>query len=63
MAETRTVRNKRRKLYVTVREIGVEMSGIERRLHDAGLHGTAHKVNAAQQELGWEAARRLRSAP
>lgn len=38
-----------------VREESVELVNMQRRLHDAGLHATAHLVNKASQRLGWEA--------
>ncbi len=43
----------------TVREVSVAIVEIERKLHNAGLHATAHKVNEATKKLGWEAAERI----
>ena len=40
-----------------VRDTGVEMIAMQRRLHDAGLHATAARINLASQKLGWEAAK------
>lgn len=43
----------------TVQEESTELAQMQQRLHDAGLHETAHAVNAASQTLGWEAERVL----
>ena len=39
-----------------------ELIAIEKRLHDAGLHMTATKVNHAIQEIGYELAKKIEAA-
>jgi hypothetical protein len=44
------------KLRDEVRRTALELTLLETRLHTAGLIRTAHAINKAKQELGWEAA-------
>jgi len=48
-----------RRVRETVRAETAELVSMQRRLHEAGLHGTARAVNEASQKLGWEAERVL----
>lgn len=48
-----------RRIYDTTRATSTALIGLERQLHDAGLHATAQAVNAATRKLGWEAARKV----
>ena len=40
-------------------EMALEMTGMQQQLHEAGLHETAHAVNAASKKLGWETERAI----
>lgn len=51
--------SKEAKLRKAVREVALELTTIQRRLFDVGLIKTAHQVNQASKELGWEAEREL----
>jgi len=51
--------SKEAKLRKTVREVALELTAIQRRLFDVGLIKTAHHINNASKELGWEAEQRL----
>ena len=50
---------KERKLRETVREVAMGLALLQRRLFDVGLIKTAHHINNASKELGWEAEQRL----
>jgi hypothetical protein len=52
-----------KKLRATVREVSLELIELQNRLHKAGLVLTAHAVNKATQELGWEAANKFGKLP
>lgn len=41
------------------RDLLLEMPHMEKRLHDAGLHAAAHKMNEALNIAGWALAEKL----
>jgi hypothetical protein len=51
--------SKEAKLRKTTREVAAELVEIQRRLFDVGLVKTAHHINNASKELGWEAEQKL----
>lgn len=52
-----------KKLRDEVRRTAAELVTLQRRLHEAGLVRTAHAINKASQELGWEAANKFGKLP
>lgn len=49
-----------RQVYTALQESSVVLVNLQRKLSDAGLFLTMHKVNEASQQLGWEAAEILK---
>lgn len=48
-----------RKLHTTLRELALTLIDVENKLYKVQLVKTAHAVNAAKKQLGWEAAEKL----